>query len=101
MPAPADVRLSGDGCLHLSGRLDRAAVVALWPRLQGLAGQARTLDLGAVSGLDSAGLALVSLLAGQGLSVQGTAPGLEDLAAAYRLPPGLALSPSPVSPAHA
>ena len=51
--------------LHLEGRLDRAAAVALWPTLQALADGARALELGAIQALDSAGLALLAEAAGR------------------------------------
>lgn len=83
------------GTLHLSGALDRAAVVALWPRLQAIAGDVRALDLAAVTGVDSAGVALLAELAararrrGHGLALQGAPTGLTELEAAYRLSPDL------------
>lgn len=76
--------------LHLEGRLDRAAAVALWPTLQALADGARALELGAIQALDSAGLALLAELAARlrqagPVAVTGTPPGLAELCAAYRL----------------
>ena len=60
----ATLRREGD-TLVLAGVIDRAAAIALWPSAsQQLAG-ARTLDLSAVTGLDSAGLALLAELAAQ------------------------------------
>lgn len=80
--------------LHLEGRLDRAAAVALWPALQGLASGARRLELGAVRALDSAGLALLAETAARmrqagPVQVSGDAAGLAELRAAYRLDPHL------------
>ncbi|RRN59404.1 STAS domain-containing protein [Pseudoxanthomonas sp. SGNA-20] len=78
--------------LHLEGRLDRAAAVALWPTLQALADGARALELGAIQALDSAGLALLAEAAahaGGQVEIRGDAPGLAELRAAYRLDPQL------------
>ena len=90
----AEARLSDDACLHLSGPLDRAGVTALWPQLDTLRHRAQHLDLDGITALDSAGLALLSTLASDGLAVRGTAAGLGELAAAYRLDASLKLSPS-------
>jgi phospholipid transport system transporter-binding protein len=89
--------LRRDGTTVLaSGTLDRAAATALWPQVGALLAGATTLDLSGVSRLDSAGLALLAEIAA-GLrsrqdgaaAVTGTAPGLEELRAAYRLSPAL------------
>ena len=80
-----------DGTLVMSGVLDREAVVALWPRLAATGLSLHTLDLQQVSAVDSAGLALLAELAGDGaLAVDGTPPGLADLCRAYRLTSTLA-----------
>lgn len=76
--------------LHLEGRLDRAAAIALWPELPALADGARALELGAVRGLDSAGLALLAETAARmrragPVQVNGEPAGLAELRAAYRL----------------
>lgn len=89
----AEARLD-NGTLILSGVLDRAAVGTLWPQLAAHAGQLQRLDLHAVNRLDSAGLALLSQLAGPGLEVRGQPQGLDELVAAYRLGAQLDL-PSP------
>ena len=72
--------------LRFTGALLRAHVAALWKRLPALDG-VRTLDLSGVSALDSAGLALLSEVAARSgaTRVEGDAPGLADLRAAYRL----------------
>ena len=80
----AGVRRDGD-VLRFDGRLDRAAVRALWRTLQGLRDGARALDVTAVDAVDSAGLAMLAELASGGLGVTGTPPGLAELRAAYRL----------------
>lgn len=95
----ASARREGE-VLHLEGRLDRAAVVALWPRLQLLVAGARTLELGAIQSLDSAGLALLAetaarMRAGGPVQVGGDAPGLAELRAAYRLDPQLNYAGAP------
>jgi phospholipid transport system transporter-binding protein len=76
-----------DDALVFTGALDRAAVVALWPRLRREPAGVKRLDLAAVTLLDSAGLAMLAELAQArpGLAVAGSPPGLEALRAAYRL----------------
>lgn len=87
--ATASVRRDGD-TLAFAGALSAAAVPALWSQVAGLRAGARGLDLSAVTGLDSAGLALLVELAGAGtLAVDGTPPGLAELRSAYRLTPAL------------
>lgn len=102
--APADpaARLRRDGAvLHVDGRLDRAAVRALWPQVQALAAGVDTLDLAGVSGLDSAGLALLAELAARPAAtggrprIAGQPPGLADLCAAYRMDPSLDFAGTP------
>ncbi len=94
MPTTTDARVQADGdALMFAGALDRPAVAALWPAALAAVGQARRLDLRAVSQIDSAGLALLAELAeriGAGVQVEGDPPGLAELRAAYRLSPDLA-----------
>ena len=87
--AAASVRRDGNA-LAFAGDVVAASVPALWPQAQaGRAGAAR-LDLSAVTTLDSAGLALLAELGGDGsLAVEGTPPGLAELCRAYRLTPTL------------
>ncbi|KPN16827.1 hypothetical protein AO715_01650 [Xanthomonas sp. Mitacek01] len=89
-PATASVRRDSDA-LAFAGAVVAAHVPALWSQAQtGRAGVAR-LDLTDVTALDSAGLALLAELAGDGaLGVDGTPPGLAELCRAYRLTPTLA-----------
>ncbi|MBA2238504.1 MAG: anti-sigma B factor antagonist [Lysobacter sp.] len=63
----------------------------LWKQVQPLLGGVRTIDLEAVIDVDSAGLALLSEVAGRdpGAAVVGAPPGLDGLRAAYRLDPSL------------
>lgn len=84
----AELQLDGRRA-RLAGVLDRDAAVSLWSRLQGAA--LDSLEVGAVSALDSAGLALLVELAGRGVRIDGQIPGQAELAAAYRLDarPGL------------
>ena len=95
----AEARLDDDAGLHLSGRLDRDGVIALWPQLEGLRKRARHLVIDGVTSIDSAGLALLSTLTSNGLTLHGSAPGLDELAAAYRLDASLVLSPPLAPPA--
>ena len=87
----ASVRRDG-ASLVFSGALRRAVVAALWPQaLASLAGADR-FDLRAVSGVDSAGLAMLAELAaraGSGIAVDGAPAGLHALCEAYRLDPAL------------
>ncbi len=90
MASNGSLQLDGSRA-RLGGALDRAAVVALWPQLQALPAAVNVLDLDAVTGVDSAGLALLAEVvararaAGRTLALQGTPPGLTELSAAYRL----------------
>lgn len=90
MASNGSLQLDGSRA-RLSGALDRAAAVALWPQLRGLPTAVTVLDLDAVTGVDSAGLALLAELvararaAGRTLELQGTPPGFTELSAAYRL----------------
>lgn len=93
MASNADARVEGE-VLLLSGNLDRAAAARLWPQLARRLGGVRKLDLRAVEGVDSAGVALLAELAAQlrdhgGGAIDGSPPGLDELRAAYRLSPQL------------
>lgn len=83
-------RRDGDA-LVLAGRLDRAGAPALWKQLQPLLEGVRRLDLSAVSGVDSAGLALVAELCerlrhgGTAIALTGVPPELDELRRAYRM----------------
>lgn len=92
----AEARFVND-TLVLDGVLDRAAAGQLWPQLAARTGTLERIDLQAVSRLDSAGLALLSRLAGPRLELVGQPSGLDELIAAYRLSPQLGFSP-PLSP---
>lgn len=87
----ARVRRDGDA-LVFSGALLRDAVAGLWRDAQALRAGAVRLDLRAASQVDSAGLALLAVLAGGTLEIVGAPAGLEPLREAYRLDPSLAFS---------
>ncbi|MGO4221487.1 lipid asymmetry maintenance protein MlaB [Lysobacter sp. TAF61] len=89
----ATVRQDGD-TLAFSGALERAAVASLWAQLRTPAAGLVRIDLGAVSRVDSAGLALLSeLCARTGITqVSGDPPGLAELRTAYRLDNALAFA---------
>ncbi len=72
--------------LRFAGALSRDSVPGLWKALPALDG-VRSLDLRAVTALDSAGLALLSLVAERSgaVSIEGEPPGLAELRSAYRL----------------
>lgn len=78
--------------LVFRGALGRAAVAVLWRQVQPLRAGIRRLDLAAVSHVDSAGLALLAELAGEGIAVVGAPAGLAELRAAYRLDDCLAFA---------
>jgi phospholipid transport system transporter-binding protein len=94
MPAATEARARSDGdALVFSGALDRDAVAALWPPALAAIGRVQRLDLGAVTAVDSAGLALLTELAARldhAITLQGDPSGLAELRAAYRLSPRLA-----------
>lgn len=76
--------------LRFGGALLRANAAAAWARFgaeTGAAAGVRRFDLGAVESIDSAGLALLSLLATRsgGVEVSGDPPGFAELRRAYRL----------------
>ncbi len=77
--------------LRFRGALLRANAAAAWAHWSreaaGTANDARRFDLGAVESIDSAGLALLSLLATRcgGVEVSGDPPGFAELRRAYRL----------------
>lgn len=84
--AACDIVHDGE-TLRFRGPLLRHAVAGLWKRLPADAGAIRHLDLSAVESIDSAGLALISLLATRagGVSVEGRPEGFTELRGAYRL----------------
>ncbi len=85
--------LQRDGdTLRVGGALTTAAVAAAWPRALGLLEGVHRFDLGGVSRVDSAGVALLAELAQRagGVAVSGDPAGLAALRAAYRLDPALA-----------
>lgn len=96
MPASTDAHASATrspptaeavgGVLRFAGVLTRATVPAVWKSLPALDG-VRTLDLREVTELDSAGLALLSLVSGRcgGAAIEGDPGGLAELRSAYRL----------------
>jgi len=88
--AAASLQRDGER-LRLSGTLDRASAIALWPQAGAALAGARVLDVAAVDAVDSAGLALLVALAErmQGTQVIGAPQGLAELLAAYRLTPAL------------
>ena len=89
--ATAELR---DATLHFRGRLDRDAVGALWAALP--RGGWTALDLAQVTGLDTAGLALLVEVAALGRRAGNTLqrivnapPAYDALCAAYRIRPEL------------
>ena len=84
---PASVRRDG-ATLAFEGPLELAAVPALWASALPLLDGAQAIDLGAVSHVDSAGLALLAELQARAdgrLVLHGEPDGLPGLRAAYRL----------------
>ncbi len=81
-----------DETLRFEGPLHRDAIAGLWPRIPTDLQGVRRFDLGAVGSIDSAGLALISLLAARcgPVEIDGSPAGFAELRAAYRLGHGLA-----------
>lgn len=77
--------------LAFAGALERSTVLALWPQALAVLDGVRRFELAAVTGVDSAGLALLAELAARapGVVIDGTPPGLAELRSAYRLDHGL------------
>jgi phospholipid transport system transporter-binding protein len=89
MPASTDARAQATRAgeaLRFAGVLSRASVPGLWKAMPSPDGVS-TLDLRAVTALDSAGLALLSLVAERSGAtvIEGDPPGLAELRSAYRL----------------
>lgn len=78
--------------LRFDGALLRNGIAALWPRVPAALDGVRRFDLTAVERIDSAGLALISLLAARcgAIEIDGNPEGFIELRAAYRLGHGLA-----------
>ena len=87
---PAIVR-TGE-TLRFDGALLRGDIAALWPLAPIALDGVRCFDLTAVERIDSAGLALLSLLAARcgAVRIDGNPEGFTELRAAYRLGHGLA-----------
>ena len=81
-----------DETLRFEGPLHRDAIAALWPRIPDDLKGVQRFDMGAVAAIDSAGLALVSLLAARcgTVEIAGCPDGFAELRVAYRLGHGLA-----------
>lgn len=96
MPVPAsNATVTRDGeALRFAGPLLRAQVPALWRQALPQLGGVRRFDLGAVEGVDSAGVALLAELAARAghVAIVGAPPGYDALRAAYRLSPALAFA---------
>lgn len=86
----AAIRREGE-TLHVEGALLRADIARLWRNPPATFVGLRRIDLGGVDRIDSAGLAMLSLIAAQNEGVaidgviDGTPEGLPELRAAYRL----------------
>ncbi|MUV13138.1 STAS domain-containing protein [Noviluteimonas gilva] len=92
--SPLTVARDGDA-LVLTGALVRASVAGAWAQVgKSLAG-VRRIDLRGVTLVDSAGVALLAELAaraGNGVTLDGSPAGLNELRAAYRLDASLAFA---------
>jgi phospholipid transport system transporter-binding protein len=85
--SPLAVARDGDA-LVFTGALVRASVAAAWSQVHKAIAGVRRIDLRGVTLVDSAGVALLAELAaraGNGVSIEGSPPGLGELRAAYRL----------------
>lgn len=78
--------------LRFDGALLRGGIAAVWPQVPAALDGVRRFDLTAVERIDSAGLALISLLAARcgAVEIDGNPEGFTELRAAYRLGHGLA-----------
>ena len=88
---PTTIALTGE-TLRFDGALLRGGIAALWAQVPAKLDGVRRFDLTAVERIDSAGLALVSLLAARcgTVDIDGSPEGFAELRAAYRLGHGLA-----------
>ena len=91
MSAACSMTRTGE-TLRFEGPLHRDAVAALWSRVPIDLHGVQRFDLRAVESIDSAGLALISLLAARcgTVGIDGSPEGYAELRAAYRLGHGLA-----------
>ncbi len=91
-PAPtATIARTGE-TLRFGGALLRAGIAALWRQVPSPLDGIHRFDITAVERIDSAGLALLSLLASRcgTVEIEGSPEGFAELRAAYRLGHGLA-----------
>lgn len=88
---PTTIARAGE-TLRFGGALLRGDIAALWPQVPTALDGVQRIDLTAVERIDSAGLALVSLLASRcgTVAIDGSPEGFDELRAAYRLGQGLA-----------
>ena len=86
----ASVERTGDA-LRFAGALLRADVATVWKQAATRLDGVRRFELGAVSRVDSAGVALLAELAARcgDVQIEGLPAGLSELRAAYRLTPTL------------
>ena len=86
----ASVERTGDA-LRFAGALLRADVATVWKQAATRLDGVRRFELGAVSRVDSAGVALLAALAARcgDVQIEGLPAGLSELRAAYRLTPTL------------
>ncbi len=91
MSIDCDIVRAGE-TLRFRGPVLRDTVTRLWPLVPRDLGDVRRFDLNAVERIDSAGLALISLLAARcgAVEITGSPEGFAELRAAYRLGHGLA-----------
>lgn len=80
--------------LRFAGALLRGGIAGLWPQVPATLDGVQRFDLTSVERIDSAGLALVSLLATRcgAVAIDGDPEGFAELRAAYRLGHGLAFA---------
>ncbi len=88
---PATIARTGE-TLRFGGALLRGSIAGLWPQVPVALDGVQRIDLTTVERIDSAGLALVSLLATRcgTVAIDGNPEGFAELRAAYRLGHGLA-----------
>lgn len=92
--AAASLRRDGEA-LCFEGELLRDEISRLWRALPAALDGVRRIDLGGIGRIDSAGLAMLSLIAATypQITIAGKPEGLAELCAAYRLNDSLVFSP--------
>lgn len=80
---------TSQGTVKIQGYLDCSGVEEIWSSAKDAATSAKIIDVSAVTGMDSVGLAMIALLVAQSQRARVIVPtdstGFDDLRAAYRM----------------